>query len=101
VDLLHAQIAFAVSRGSDVPPLLLKAGKQLKPLDVRLARETYLEALWAAMFVGRLAGGAGLLAAAEAVRAAPRSSQPPRAPDLLLDGLAALLTEATRLGHRR
>ncbi|MDT5366383.1 MAG: hypothetical protein QOC62_814 [Mycobacterium sp.] len=98
VDLLRAQIAFAVSRGGDAPPLLLKAAKQLEPLDVGLARETYLETLWAAMFVGRLAGGAGLLEAAEAAYAAPPPPQPPRAPDLLLDGLAMLLTQGYPAG---
>jgi DNA-binding CsgD family transcriptional regulator/tetratricopeptide (TPR) repeat protein len=98
VDLLRAQIAFAVSRGSDAPPLLLKAAKELEPLDVGLARETYLETLWAAMFVGRLASGAGLREAADAARAAPPSPRPPRAPDLLLDGLAALLTQGYPAG---
>ena len=90
VKLLRAQVAFAVSRGSDVPPLLLAAAKLLEPLDVGLARETYLQALWAARFVGR--GGAGLMEAAEAALAAPPAPQPPRASDLLLDGLAVLLT---------
>jgi DNA-binding CsgD family transcriptional regulator/tetratricopeptide (TPR) repeat protein len=98
VELLRAEVAFAVSRGSDAPPLLLKAAKLLEPLDVGLARETYLEALWAAMFVGRLANRAGLVGAAAAARAAPRSSQPPRAPDLLLDGLAMLLTQGYPVG---
>ena len=94
VDLLRAQIAFAVQRGSDVPLLLLKAAKRLEPLDVTLARETYLEALSAAIFAGRLAAtGGGVLEAAEAARAAPPSPGPPRAPDLLLDGLALLVTE--------
>jgi DNA-binding CsgD family transcriptional regulator len=58
---------------------------------VTLARETYLEALMAAQFAGRLAGGAALKVA-EAARAAP-SSPSPRAPDLLLDGLAVMITE--------
>jgi DNA-binding CsgD family transcriptional regulator len=90
VKLLRAQIAFAVSRGSDAPPLLLTAAKLLEPLNVGLARETYLQALWAARFVSR--GGAGLMEAAEAALAAPPAPQPPRASDLLLDGLAVLLT---------
>ena len=47
VDLLHGQIAFALSRGSDAPPLLLKAAKRFEPLDGTLAGETYLEALTA------------------------------------------------------
>ena len=96
--LLRAQIAFAVGRGSDVLPLLLKAAKQLEPLDVGLARETYLDALSAAMFVGRLASGGGVLEAAQAARAAPPSPQRPRAPDLLLDGLAVLLTQGYSAG---
>src|SRR6185436_1952291 len=56
-DLLAAQIAFAVNRGSEAPPLLLKAARQLERLDPALARDTYLEALSAAMFAGRLAVG--------------------------------------------
>ena len=47
-DLLRGQIAFSSSRGSDAPPLLLKAARQFEPLDPRLARETYLDALAAA-----------------------------------------------------
>ena len=77
VDLLRAQIAFAVRRGSDAPPLLLKAAKRLEPLDLTLARETYLEALSAAIFAGRLATGGGVLEAAEAARAAPPAPGPP------------------------
>jgi DNA-binding CsgD family transcriptional regulator/tetratricopeptide (TPR) repeat protein len=98
VDLLRGQIAFAVNRGRDAPPLLLMAAKRLEPLDVGLARETYLDALWAAMFVGRLASGSGLLEVAQAARGAPPSSQPPRAADLLLDGLALLITEGYPAG---
>src|SRR5438105_1377020 len=91
-DLLRGQIAFAVNRGSDAPPLLLAAAKRLEPLDVGLARETYLDALQAAMFVGRLATSGGLLEVAQAAREAPLSSQPPRAADLLLAGLARQIT---------
>jgi DNA-binding CsgD family transcriptional regulator len=97
-DLLRAQIAFAVSRGRDTPHLLLKAAKRLEPLDVMLARETYLEALWAALFVGRLAGDVGLLEVAEAARAAPRPSEPARVVDLLLDGLSMMITEGLPAG---
>jgi hypothetical protein len=98
VDLLRAQIAFAVNRGSDAPPLFLAAAKRLEPLDVELSRETYLDALWAAMFVGRLATGGGLLEVAQAARGAPPSSQPPRPADLLLDGLALMITEGQGAG---
>jgi DNA-binding CsgD family transcriptional regulator len=92
VDLLRGQIAFALSRGRDVPPLLLKAAKRLAPLDVGLARDTYLEALAAALNAGGLGGRDGVRRMADAARLAPPSSQPPRAPDLLLDGLAMLHT---------
>ena len=98
VDLLRGQIAFALSPGSDAPPLLLKAAKRLEPLDERLARETYLEALSAVLFTGRLASAGSVLETARAVRAAPPASQPPRASDLLLDGLALLITEGYATG---
>jgi DNA-binding CsgD family transcriptional regulator len=94
-DLLRAQIAFALSPGNDAPPLFLKAAKRLELLDVRLARETYLDALAAALFAGRLASAGGLLEVAEAARAAHASPQPERGPDLLLEGLARL-SETTR-----
>jgi DNA-binding CsgD family transcriptional regulator len=98
VDLLRGQIAFALSRGRDVPPLLLKAAKRLAPLDVGLARDTYLEALAAAVNTGGLGGRDGVRRMADAARRAPPSSQPPRAPDLLLDGLAVLHTEGHPAG---
>ena len=97
-DLLRGQIAFSSSRGSDAPPLLLKAARQLEPLDSRLARETYLDALVAAIFAGRLALGGGMREVAEAARAAPPPPGPPRGPDLLLDGLALLVTEGYPAG---
>jgi hypothetical protein len=58
-DLLRAQIAFASSHGRDTPPLMLSAAKQLEALDVGVARETYLEAFTAALFVGRLSPAVG------------------------------------------
>jgi DNA-binding CsgD family transcriptional regulator len=93
VDLLRGQIAVGSSRGSDAPPLLLKAARRLEALDVRLARETYLEALSAAQYAGRFMADGGLREVAEAARAAPPPSQRPGAADLLLDGLALLITE--------
>jgi DNA-binding CsgD family transcriptional regulator len=98
VDLLRGQIAFAVNRGTDAPPLLLKAARRLEPIDERLARDTYLEALTAVFFPGVLASDESVLETARAVRAAPPSSQPPRPSDLLLDGLALLITEGYAAG---
>jgi DNA-binding CsgD family transcriptional regulator len=90
---LRAEIVFALKRGSDAPPLLLDAAKQLEPLDAGLAREAYLEALGAAIFAGRLNGFVGPSEVAAAARAAPPGRQPPRPTDLLLDGLATRFTE--------
>src|SRR3954470_10887596 len=59
VHLLRAQMAFASRRGSDAPPLLVRAARELERVDADLARATYLEALSAAMFAGRLAHGGG------------------------------------------
>ena len=86
---LRAQIAFALRRGSDAPALLLDAAKRLVPLDPGLARETCLEALAAAIFAGRLGSGRDVL---RVVRATP-PAQPPAASDLLLNGLATLVTQ--------
>ena len=98
VSLLRAQIAFAVRRGPDAPPLLFESAKRLEPLDAALARETYLDALWAAIIVGRMADGGGVLEVVEAAMAVPPAPGPPRAADLLRDGLAVLITEG--LGAR-
>jgi DNA-binding CsgD family transcriptional regulator/tetratricopeptide (TPR) repeat protein len=98
VDVLRARIAFAASRGRDAPPLLLKAAKRLESLDAKLARETYLDALFAAVVVHHLASGGGLVEVAEAARATRPSSQPSRAPDLLLDGWVLLITKGCRAG---
>ncbi len=92
IDLLHAQIAFVQNRGNEATPLMLAAARRLERLDVPLARETYLDAVAAAIFAGRLARGPGLREVAAAARGA-RSPQPPRLPDKLLDALAVRLTD--------
>jgi DNA-binding CsgD family transcriptional regulator len=92
-EVLRAEIAFASSRGNDVPPLLLQAARRLERLDPLQARETYLDALAAALFAGRLATGGGTREIAEAARLAPAAPQSPRAVDLLLDGLVALIID--------
>src|SRR5712692_7568178 len=97
-DLLRGQIAFTSSRGSDAPPLLLKAAQQLEPLDVRLVRDTFLDALAAALFAARLALGGGVREVAEFFLVAPRPPQPVRPSDLLLDGLALPIAEGHQAG---
>src|SRR5258705_5854127 len=46
---LRGQIALEQQRASDAAPLLLSAARRLTPLDAPLARETYLQALLAAL----------------------------------------------------
>ena len=87
-DLVRARVAFVASRGNDAPPLLLKAATRLEPVDARLARATYLEALTAAQFAGRLAGpGGSLLDVARAASTMPSDTS--TAADILLEGLVA------------
>jgi DNA-binding CsgD family transcriptional regulator len=90
-DRLRARVAFAQRRGSDAPPLLLRAARRLEPFNAALARETYLEALGAALTSG---AGDSLIEVSEALRSAP-SPAAPRAVELLLTGHALLLTEGS------
>ena len=93
VELLRGQIAFASGMGGDAPPLLLKAATRLEPLDLDLARETYLNAWGAAVFAARAAGAGNLREVCRAARNAPGPMHPPRPVDLLLDGLALVGTD--------
>ena len=103
-ELLRGQIAFSSNIGSDAPPLLLSAARRLERFDVDLARETYLDAWGAAWFAGSLASAGDLLEVSRAARSAPPSTHPSQPFDLLLDGLALLITEgraAAALALRR
>jgi DNA-binding CsgD family transcriptional regulator len=92
-ELLRGQIAFSSNIGSDAPPLLLSAARRLERFDVDLARETYLDAWGAAWFAGGLATAGDLLEVSRAARSAPPSTHPSEPFDLLLDGLALLITD--------
>jgi DNA-binding CsgD family transcriptional regulator len=97
-ELLRARISFDTSRGAEAAALLVAAATRLEPLDVPLARETYLDALSAAVFAGRLADGCDAKAVALRSVAASPAATPPRALDLLLDGLALLIVEGPAIG---
>ncbi len=97
VDMIRAQIAYSQNRGSDAPALLLRAARRLEPLDLRLARDTHLDAVVAGHFAGRLAPG-GLRDTAEAARRLPPAGEPSAASGLLLDGLATVLTDGYAAG---
>jgi DNA-binding CsgD family transcriptional regulator len=101
LERLRAEIAFARRRGSDAPALLLRAARRLEPLDARLARETYLEAIAAAIYAGHLVDTPDVREAAEAARTAPAAPEPPRAIDLLLDGLAIRFVDGYPAGVPR
>ncbi|WP_410612288.1 AAA family ATPase [Amycolatopsis sp. lyj-109] len=82
---LRGQIAFDQRRGRDAVELLLRAAGSL---DGDEARETYLEALGAAVWAEY-----GVVEAARRTRAAPAAQVPPGAVDLVLDALATRLTD--------
>src|SRR4029077_150415 len=76
------------------------AARRLEPLDLPLARETYLGALTAALYTGRLAGSVDTRQVAAAALAAPPMTAP-RPVDLLLDWLATLIAEGPTAGPPR
>jgi DNA-binding CsgD family transcriptional regulator len=98
VDAMRAEIAFASRRDCDAPPLLLEAARKLEGVDATLARATYLEALRAAGFAGRLARGASLSEVSRAALAGPPPPPSPPPPDLLLQGRAIQYTEGFAAG---
>ena len=93
-ELLRGKVTRTASSGREAPVRLLQAARRLEPLDVRLARDTYLDAWGAALVAGSLAPAEGqLLEVCRAARSAPRAPESPQPGDLLLDGLATLITE--------
>jgi len=104
---LRAQMEFARGRGgetgahqlSETAPALLDAARQLDNLDDYAARESYLEALAALMYAGRIGEPDALADAAEAARiAVSRESELPRPIDFLLKGIAERITGGVSAG---
>jgi DNA-binding CsgD family transcriptional regulator len=93
VEHLRGLIALVQQGPSEAARLLRNAATRLEPLDAGLARDTHLEALWAAIWAGDLARPGGVVAAAEAARAAPPGPEPTRAVDLLLEAFVLRLTQ--------
>ncbi|MGW1339548.1 helix-turn-helix transcriptional regulator [Kribbella sp. NPDC002412] len=94
---LRARMLFARSRSDEAAPLLLDAAARFAAEGSPLERETYLEAISATVFAGRVHGPAGARAAAIAARATgPASSSEPS--DLLLDGVSSLLADDLERG---
>lgn len=78
--------------------MLLQAARELEAVDPGLARATYLEALSAAMFAGRLARGGGVVEVSKAALAGPAPAAAPRPSDVLLQGLAVQFTDGYAAG---
>jgi DNA-binding CsgD family transcriptional regulator len=99
IERLRGQIEFAANPGAEAPFLLVRAAKALEPLDVDLARETYLEA-WVASFVLGPVGRPGglLLEVSMAARAAPPGGRGAMPYDLLLDGVATVVIDGLAEG---
>ena len=94
LELLRAQIAFRLTRAREVPRLLLDTARTLTPLNSALARDTYLDAIDAAL----INGGHDAVLVATAARAAPDAAGPPRPSDKLLDGLVRTFTAGYAAG---
>jgi DNA-binding CsgD family transcriptional regulator len=93
VEQLRGLIVLVQQGPSDAARLLLSAARRLEPLDAGLARDTHLEALWAAVWAGDLGSPGGVAAAVEAARASPPGPDPTRAVDVLLEAFALRLTQ--------
>ena len=97
-ELLRAQLAADPGRGSDAPALAARGGQRLEPLHLGLARDAYRDAFCAALSAGRLADPRRDAWRSPRPRGRCRRPRQPRAPDLLLDGLAVLATEGYAAG---
>jgi DNA-binding CsgD family transcriptional regulator len=88
VDVVRARLAFALSSGGEAPALLLRAADRLAALGLPEANDTYLEAIRAAHFAGRLAADVPVRAVAQAVRKNLRP-RPDHAGDEILTAFVA------------
>jgi DNA-binding CsgD family transcriptional regulator len=96
---LRGQIAWMSSSAEEAPIVLIEAASRLEPLDVAMARDTYLDGWMAAYVAGDQARPGGSMAdVSAAAQSAPRPSGSPRLPDLFLDGMAASVLEGRPAG---
>jgi DNA-binding CsgD family transcriptional regulator len=90
-DLLRAQLVFASNRTHEATRVLVSAARRLESIDPARARDTYADAIFAALASSRLSGDFGLAQVADAARTAPRpAAGAARSADLLLDAGVAL-----------
>ena len=98
---LRGRVATMQRRAGDAPALLLSAARRLEPFDRGVARDTYRDALIAAIYAGRFANETGLAEVAAAVRSAAPSTEPRGAADELLDAAALLIDAGWAAGAGR
>jgi DNA-binding CsgD family transcriptional regulator len=89
---MEGAIRYAEGRGGDTPGLLFDAAMALRDIDARLARETLMNALQAAMWAGNLTSGTRMVDVAEAARALPPPDGEATTASLLLSGFTERLT---------
>ena len=89
VGALRARAAFQATRGDAAAAQLLHAAIGVASLDEALARETFMEAFAAAMYVGRFSRAGGMTEVARAVSASVRVTSPASPVDQLLKALTA------------
>jgi DNA-binding CsgD family transcriptional regulator len=90
---LRGQIAFDQRRATDAARLLVDAARQLEPLNGDLARETYLDALVAAIWASGTDAPDATNAVAAAAPAAAAASGEPRPIDLILKAMVERFTD--------
>ena len=92
---LEGLTLYAAGELPEATSVLLDAARMLEPHDLRLARDTLLDAYGAARYSGQF--GVPVAEVLKAVRSAPRVEQTQEtATDLLLDGFAAWASSAMR-----
>ena len=89
---MEGVIRFADGRGADTPSLLLAAAMAFRECDPRLAHETLMEALEAAMWAAQFTDGTTVLDVAEALPAFPLPDGDMTTACLLLRGYFQRLT---------
>jgi DNA-binding CsgD family transcriptional regulator len=99
IERLRGMVQFASNSRAEAPLVLVQAARALEPLDPKLARETYLDAWNASFAAGSLARPGGLLPEVSlAARAAPPARDRAPASELLLQGLATVVTDGRAAG---
>jgi DNA-binding CsgD family transcriptional regulator len=88
---LRGSITCSLGQGNEGAAMLLQAARSFEHLDVRRCRDTYLEAMEAAVGFAPIGGRDGLGTIADAATRAPKVPRAAMTPaDHLLDGLASL-----------